>query len=138
MTEFYSCLKTEKKKYKSLYGFGGRCLKINFKIRDVCMDFEPCLKVHNLASVHPKSIKLGQMTNLDKIFHMMMSVYRLVKILNSPQFPAQFRNDQSERAQLKCPITRCPIVSNNKPITKFACCACACPLFGYLLQLNTP
>ena len=34
------------KNFKSLYGFGGRCLKI----RDVCMDFEPCFKVHNLVS----------------------------------------------------------------------------------------
>ena len=40
--------------FKSLYGFGGRCLKII----EVCMDFEPCCKVHNLVSVHPKSIKL--------------------------------------------------------------------------------
>ena len=40
------------KNFKSLYGFGGRCLKI----RDVCMDFEPYFKVHNLVSVHPKSI----------------------------------------------------------------------------------
>ena len=47
------------KNFKSLYGFGGRCLKI----RDVCMDFEPYFKVHN--SVHPKSIILGQMINLD-------------------------------------------------------------------------
>ena len=45
------------KNFKSLYGFGGRCLKI----RDVCMDFEPYFKVHNLVSVHPKSIILGQM-----------------------------------------------------------------------------
>ena len=36
--------------FKSLYGFGGRCLNI----RDVCMDFEPYFKVHNLVSVHPK------------------------------------------------------------------------------------
>ena len=49
------------KNFKSLYGFGGRCLKI----RDVCMDFEPNFKVHNLVSVYPKSIKLGQMTNLN-------------------------------------------------------------------------
>ena len=40
------------KNFKSLYGFGGRCLKI----RDVCRDFEPYFKVHNLVSVHPKSI----------------------------------------------------------------------------------
>ena len=62
--------------FKSLYGFGGRCLKI----RDVCMDFEPYFKVHNLVNVHPKNIKLGQMTNLNMIFYVMVSDYRLVKI----------------------------------------------------------
>ena len=31
-------------------------------IREVCMDIEPCFKVFNLVYVHPKSIKLGQMT----------------------------------------------------------------------------
>ena len=73
--------------------FGGRCLKI----RDVCMDFEPYFKVHNLVSVHFKSIILGQMTNLNMIFHVVVSVvsvYRFVKIWNSPQFPAEFRNGQ--------------------------------------------
>ena len=64
------------KNFKSLYGFGGRFLKI----RDVCRDFEPYFKVHNLVSVHAKSIILGQMTNLNMIFHVMLSVYRLVKI----------------------------------------------------------
>ena len=49
--------------FKSLYDFGGRCLKI----RDVCMDSEPYFKVHNSVSVHPKSIILGQMTNLNMI-----------------------------------------------------------------------
>ena len=72
----------------SLYGFGGRYLEI----RDACMDFEPCFKVHNLVSIHPKSIILSQMINLDMTFHVMVSVYRLVKILNSPQFPVEFRN----------------------------------------------
>ena len=76
------------KNFKSLYGFGGRCLKI----RDVCMDFESYLKVHNLVSVHPKSTIIGQMIDLDMIFHVMVLVYRLVKIWNSPQFPAEFRN----------------------------------------------
>ena len=69
-------------------GFGGRC----FNIRDVCMDFEPCFKVYNLVSIRPKSMKLGQMTNLNIIFHMVGSVYRLVTIQNSPQFPVEFRN----------------------------------------------
>ena len=64
------------KNFKSLYGFGGHCLKI----RDVCMNFEPYFKVHNLVSVHPKSMILGQMINLDMIFRVVVSVYRLVKI----------------------------------------------------------
>ena len=56
------------------------------------MDFEPCFKVYNLVSIRPKSMKLGQMTNLNVIFHMVGSVYRLVTIRNSPQFPVEFRN----------------------------------------------
>ena len=64
------------KNFKSLYGFGGRFLKI----RDVCLDSELYFKVNNLVSVHPKSIVLGQMTNLNMIFHVVMSVYRLIKI----------------------------------------------------------
>ena len=64
------------KKIKSLYDFGGRCLKI----KDVCMDFEPYFKVHNLVSVQPKSIIPDKMTNLNMVFHVVMSVYRLVKI----------------------------------------------------------
>ena len=76
------------KNFKNLDGFEGCCLKI----KDVCMDFEPYFKVHNLVSVHPKSITLGQRTNLDMIFHVVVSVYRLVKIWNSPQFPAEFWN----------------------------------------------
>ena len=85
------------KKLKSLYDFGGRCLKI----RDVCMDFEPYFKVHNLVSVHPKSIILGQMTNLNIIFHVVVSVYRLVKIWNSSQFPDEFRNGQLQARKLR-------------------------------------
>ena len=76
------------KNFKSLYGFVGRCLNI----WDVCMDFEPYFKVHNFVSVQPKSIMLGQMINFDMIFHVVVSVYRLVKIWNSPQFPVEFQN----------------------------------------------
>ena len=84
------------KQFKSLYGFGGRC----FNIRDVCMDFDPCFKVYNLVSIRPKSMKLGQMTNLNVIFHMAESVYRLVAIRNSPQFPVELRNLQILRKKL--------------------------------------
>ena len=44
------------------------------------MDFEPYFKVHNLVSFHPKSIILGEMANLNMIFHVMASVYRLALI----------------------------------------------------------
>ena len=44
------------KNFKSLYYIGGRC----FKIRDVCINFEPYFKVYNLVSVHPKSIILAK------------------------------------------------------------------------------
>ena len=50
---------------------GGRCLNIT----DVCMEFEPCFKVYNLVSVYLKSIKLGQMTTLNAIFHLLVSIY---------------------------------------------------------------
>ena len=67
------------KYFKSLYDFGGRYLKI----KDVCKDFEPYFKVHNLVSVHPKSVILGQMTILNMVFHRVVSVYRLVKFFET-------------------------------------------------------
>ena len=51
------------------------------------MDFEPYFKVHNLVSVHPKSLILGQMTNLKMVVHIVVSVYRLVKILKLAPVP---------------------------------------------------
>ena len=44
------------------------------------LDFEPCFKVYNLVSCYPKGMKLGQMTNFNVIFHVLVSVYRLVTI----------------------------------------------------------
>ena len=85
-----------KKNLSGLYGFGRRCLKI----RDVCLDFEPYFKAHNLVNVHPKHIKLGQMTKLDMTFYVMASDYRLIKIWSSPQFPVEFRNGLLHRASL--------------------------------------
>ena len=68
------------------------------------MDFEPCFKVYNLVSIRPKSMKLGQMTNLNVIFHMVGSVYRLVTIRNSPQFPVEFRNGLLTSGFYVCPV----------------------------------
>ena len=99
------------KKFKSVYGFEERCLNI----RDVCMDFEPRFKVYNLVSVHPKSIKLGQMTTLNVIFHVVVSVYRLVEIWNSPQFPAQFRNGLWLIAN-KAILKKIALITNEKVI----------------------
>ena len=49
--------------------------------------FEPYFKVHNLVSVHPKSVIFSQMTNLNMAFHMVVSIYRLVKILKLAPVP---------------------------------------------------
>ena len=43
-------------------------------IRNVCMDFEPCFKVYHLVSVHPRSIKIGQMTTFNMIFLVTLSI----------------------------------------------------------------
>ena len=48
--EYYRNLK----KILELHDLGGR--RRCQEIRDICMDFEPCLKVHNLISVQHKSI----------------------------------------------------------------------------------
>ena len=44
------------------------------------MDFEPCFKVHNLVPVYPESIKLSQLTILNVVFYVVVSIYRLVEI----------------------------------------------------------
>ena len=62
MTGSYSFHKTDKNNLEFIW-FGGRFLKII----DVCKELKPYFKVHNLASVHPKSIILGQITNLNMI-----------------------------------------------------------------------
>ena len=67
------------KNFKSFYGFGGRCVKI----RDVCMDFEPYLKVHNLISVHLKSIILCQITKLNMITLNFGTVYYYRHVCNA-------------------------------------------------------
>ena len=46
------------------------------------MDLEPCFKVHNLAIIQLKDTKLGQMTNLKVVFHMVI-FYKFVKISKS-------------------------------------------------------
>ena len=93
------------------------------------MDFEPYFKVHNLVSVQPKSIILGQMTNLNMIFHVVVSVYRLVKIRNSPQFPDEFRNGlismfintTEKRFKLTDIISYISVNESARRLIKFVC-----------------
>ena len=65
------------KNFRSLYGFGGRCLKIT----DVCMDFEPYFKVHNSVSVHPKIVQMERLAKVAK-FH--TNPYNFVAYLPNP------------------------------------------------------
>ena len=62
---------------------------------DFCMDLNHWyFKVHSSVSVQSKSIILGQMINLNTIFHKVASIYRFAKIWNLPQFPAEFQTGQ--------------------------------------------
>ena len=38
-----------------------------------------CFKVYNFISVYPKSIKLAQTTTVNVIFHVVVSIYQLIK-----------------------------------------------------------
>ena len=75
-----------KLQYRSKISFLLQCMSTSIteitKYFKSLYDFEePYFKVHNLVYVHPKSVILGQMNNLNMVFHMVVSVYRLVKIL---------------------------------------------------------
>ena len=35
----------------------------------ICMDLEPCSRVHNLVVIQLNNTKLGQMTNLNVVFY---------------------------------------------------------------------
>ena len=59
------------------------------KIIDHCMDLEPCLKVHNLIVFQLNNTKLGEITNRNPIIYMVGSMYKLDKICDSTQCPAQ-------------------------------------------------
>ena len=69
---------------------------IFFQIEGALQDFTVVTKlIKKFESLYGfKSIILGQMSNLNVIFHVVVSVYRLVKIWNSPQSPDKFRNCQ--------------------------------------------
>ena len=68
------------KNEQHLYGFGG----CHLKIRDVCMDLEPCFKVHNLVVIQLNNTKLGQMTNLNVIFYKVCQFINCIKFSTHP------------------------------------------------------
>lgn len=51
------------------------------------MDLKPCFNLHNLVvtSIQLNSTKLGQMTYVDVVFHMVMSIYKLNQLPAKPQ-----------------------------------------------------
>ena len=61
------------------------------------MEFEPCFtEVHDLVVTQLNSTKLGQMTNLKVVFHMVVSIYKL-------------QHDSVPRLTPKGPITAGPL-----------------------------
>ena len=46
------------------------------------MDLEPCFKVHNSVVIVQNSTKLGQITNLNVVFHIVVAICKLDKIRN--------------------------------------------------------
>ena len=60
------------------------------------MDLQPCFKVRNLV-VQLNSTRLGHMTNLKVIFHMVVSIYKLDTICNSTHSFAQPRSGCNKR-----------------------------------------
>ena len=54
------------------------------------MDFEPCFKVYKLVSIRPKSMKLGQVTNLNVIFHMWDQFIDWLQFETRPSSPLNF------------------------------------------------
>ena len=61
------------KNFKSLYDFGGAVSKLEAFVWILN-------HISRSISYHPNSVILGQMTNLNTIFHVVVSVYRFVKI----------------------------------------------------------
>ena len=62
-------------------GFGFTTL--NWPFRNSAGNWGEFQIEHSLVPVYPKSIILGQMTNLNMIFQVVVSVYRLIKIWKS-------------------------------------------------------
>ena len=56
----------------------------HLKIRDICMDLEPCFKVNNLVVIQLKNTKLGQMANLNMIFYMVCQFINWIKFATRP------------------------------------------------------
>ena len=77
-----------------------------------------------LVSVQPKSIIPGKMTNLNMFFHVVMSVYRLVKIWNSPSSLMNFgtancANSKDNHGSWKFIKNQCAINSHPSLLDSF-------------------
>ena len=89
--------------------WGGRHLKI----RDICMDLEPCFKVNNLVVIQLKNTKLGQMANLNMIFYMVCQFINWIKFATHPSPLLDFKvaNEYTFRADLH--VIRCQMLCDE-------------------------
>lgn len=87
MTRFHSC-------HKNATCFQEfRCFLATLsRSRDICMDFEACLKIHTLITVQRKRINLGQMIHHNMIFYVVVSNYQQVKHTVFEIFPSSLDN----------------------------------------------
>ena len=72
------------------------------------MGLEPCSKVDNLVVIQLNNTKLGQVTNLFVIFHMVVSIYKLDKRSSfDPVHCSTFCTEYTRQLYLgKCEISR--------------------------------
>ena len=114
MTGFYNCHKTAKKFLRSymvlrdtvsnisyvarqhfrLRSFASLCSNIHVETFAWILNHISRSVTLFLFFLKASILVQDQMTNLNMIFHVVVSVYRLFKIENSPQFPSEFRNGQ--------------------------------------------
>ena len=86
-------------------------LYLNLKIRDVCKDFEPCFKVHNLVSVQLKSNKFGQIANLDTTFYVVACPFiDWLKFETHPSSLCNFRRNGLLLCFLHSPGLNCQVI----------------------------
>ena len=93
------------------------------------MDFEPCFMVYDLYSVHPKSIKLRQMTSLNMIFHAVASLNPNDEVVPEKQLFRRWHQNSGITFEIK--YAKICTGSSNKRETSFLAVLCSENAFRY-------